>query len=114
MSDRDRFRHILEASDRIGEFVEDMKLGDFVGDHKTQSAVLRELMVIGEAARYVTKGLKEKHPDVAWEDLVEMRNMFTHEYFRLKLEDIWKIATEDIPRLRKQVEGILAELGASA
>jgi uncharacterized protein with HEPN domain len=87
--------------------VKDIKLEDFVADLKTQSAVVKELIVIGEAARNLTREFKRRYPNVAWDELVEMRNALTYEYFRLRPEDIWKIVTEDMPRLRRQVEEIL-------
>ena len=52
----------MEALNHIEEFVKDMKLEDFVADLKTQSAVVKELIVIGEAARNLTREFKRRYP----------------------------------------------------
>ncbi|MDI6884674.1 MAG: DUF86 domain-containing protein [Hadesarchaea archaeon] len=108
-SDKSRLQHVLDATVEMGEYVRDMELKDFLADRKTQSAVMRQLEIIGEAIKHVSKGIREKHPDVRWNDFADLRDALIHEYFRLKLEEAWKIVTEDVPRLREQVEGILAE-----
>ena len=52
----------MEALNHIEEFVKDMKLEDFVADLKTQSAVVKELIVIGEAARNLSREFKRRYP----------------------------------------------------
>ena len=110
IGDRARLMHILDAAGRIEEFLHGIKREDFVVDSKTQSAVIYQLQIIGEAAKRVSRDLKDRHPDVDWATLAEVRNALAHEYFRAEPEDVWKTVTEDVPRLGRQVEGILAEL----
>jgi uncharacterized protein with HEPN domain len=110
IGDRTRLKHILDAAGKIEEFVHGMKQGGFAVDSKTQSAVIYQLQIIGEAAKRVSKDIKDRHPDVDWETFADVRDALAHEYFRVEPGDVWKTATEDIPQLRTQVEGILAEL----
>jgi uncharacterized protein with HEPN domain len=111
IGDRVRLEHILDAANKIEDFVRGMKLEDFISDAKTQSAVIHQLQIIGEAAKRVSESIKNRHPEVDWKTFAEVRNMLTHEYFRASPEDVWKTAIEDVPELKERVEGILAELG---
>ena len=61
----------------------------------------------------MSRDLKERHPGVDWAALAGVRNALAHEYFRAEPEDVWKTATEDISRLKRRIEDILAELETS-
>lgn len=76
---------------------------DFKGDRVLQKAVIYTLQVIGEAANYLSKAAQAKAPDVEWPRIVSLRNRIAHGYFGLELDAIWRIATEDAPRLKQQL-----------
>lgn len=84
MSERD-FRLYLEdifdSGSSILEFVKGLSFEEFCSDRKTYSAVIRELEVIGEAVGRLPDELKQKHPDVEWQDIKDFRNLLIHEYF---------------------------------
>ena len=114
ISDRARLEHILDAARKIEEFLRGMKPKDFAADSKTLGAVIYQLLVIGEAVKRISKSLKDGHPDVDWRALADVRDALAHEYFRLRSEDVWKTAAEEIPQLRRRVEEILAKLPSRA
>lgn len=96
-------RDILAACDNILDFVGDMKYESFAGDKKTISAVLRELSVIGEAARKVTDDFRENHSDIPWEKIFGMRNKLIHDYMGVQLPIVWQTVQDDIPLLKNLV-----------
>lgn len=102
--------HMLEAVDRIGTYVDGVGEGDFWGDREKQDAVLRQLQVLGEAARKVSGSLRESHPEVPWHQISGMRNKVVHEYFVVDLEVVWETALVDIPALRPALRRIRDEL----
>ena len=71
MSERD-FRlycaDILDSGNAIIEFVTGMDLEQFCNDRKTYSAVIREFEIIGEATGKLPDDLKQRYPDIAWQD----------------------------------------------
>jgi uncharacterized protein with HEPN domain len=67
------------------------------------------LTVIGEAINLPSPALRERHPEAPWQRIVAVRTRIVHAYFDLDLEILWDAATEEIPRLREQMERILAE-----
>ena len=52
--------------------------------------------------------IRESHPDVEWRDIVGFRNIAVHEYFAVNWSIVWIAATQDAPKLRAQVEAIIA------
>ena len=114
MSERD-FRLYLEdifdSGSSILGFVKGMSFEEFRVDRKTYSAVIRELEVIGEAVGRLPDELKQKHPDVEWQDIKDFRNLLIHEYFGVDLEIVWKILQGDLPVLMDAVRGMMEEAG---
>jgi len=77
-----------------------------------QSAVVRQIEVIGEAAKNISRDIRAHHPEVPWKEITAMRNILIHEYFQVDLSILWKSATEDIPNLKSQIQRIIKNLEA--
>jgi uncharacterized protein with HEPN domain len=65
---------------------------------------------LAEAASRVSNQLREKHPEVAWGGMIGMRHVLVHGYFETDRELVWKVVENDIPKLKIQIEKILAQL----
>lgn len=74
-----------------------------------RSAIVRELEVIGEAARFVSHDTKDKFPAVPWPQLIGMRNRLIHEYFDVDFDIVWNVARVEIPRLQRIIEKAILE-----
>ncbi|QDA31471.1 DUF86 domain-containing protein [Thermococcus indicus] len=101
---------ILEAIFRIDEYTEGHEFEDFVRDRKTVDAVLRNLEIIGEAARYVPEEIKEEYGDIPWRRIIGLRNVVIHHYFGVDLNIVWRIIRFQLPELKESVEKIVEEL----
>ena len=104
-----RLRHILEAIERIEEYTHGMECDDFRGDQKTIDAVVRNFMIIGEAARFVTEHMQEEHPGIPWLVMSDMRNVLVHEYDRVNVEVLWDTIRTDLPAVVAPLRKILDE-----
>jgi uncharacterized protein with HEPN domain len=71
----------------------------FLGDLKTQAAVLHELLVLGEAAKRLSPELRAQHPDIPWRAIAGMRDRLVHGYDDVDLDLVWKTVSEDLPAL---------------
>jgi len=103
---RDYLDHIVEAARRIRRFTEDMTELAFLDNELVQDGVIRNIEVIGEAARNIQRRFPQfaaEHPEVPWEDVYWMRNRLSHGYFSVDLELVWKTVERDIPELETQV-----------
>jgi len=82
---------ILQAISFIREYVQDMDYKAFEADRKTQDAVIRNLEIIGEAARTVPDEVKDKAAEIEWYKIMALRNILIHEYFGVNLKIIWDV-----------------------
>lgn len=108
-SDIPYLKHIRDAMKRIEEFTAGMGRGDFIEDIKTQSAVVREFTVVGEATKMLSTRLRWKRPDVPWRRLAGVRDVLIHKYFEVDVEEVWNLIDE-VPKLRGAIENILRDL----
>ena len=69
------------AMNRIAEYLAGYDFAMFKCDYKTVDAVIRNFEIIGEAAKNSPIELKEKHPEIPWEEMYYLRNKASHEYF---------------------------------
>lgn len=83
-------------------------------DEKTQSAVVRQLEIIGEALGEVGDALRRAHPEVPWSKAIGMRNALIHAYFHVDAETVWRTVREDLPSLATQVAALLTDLDEMA
>ncbi len=110
MSPRDpfiRLRDMLEAIERIRSYTEGMEPTEFARDTKTYDAVLRNLTVLGEAARALPEGVRASVPDVPWRAVQGFRNIVVHEYFGVDTEIVWHTITDDLPELERAIRDAL-------
>jgi uncharacterized protein with HEPN domain len=99
--------HILDAIQRIERHLTGVSREGFFESELLQDAVVRQLEIVGEAARNLPEDFRLEHPQVSWSQIVGMRNRLVHAYFQVDLAIVWEIATLDLPQLREQVEDIL-------
>lgn len=93
--------HVLDAIEAIASFLDGVDYARFTEDLLIQSAVIRQIEIIGEAARNVSTEYRAHHPDIPWQDIIGMRSKLIHEYFGVDLEAVWKTATEDVVQLKR-------------
>lgn len=101
---------ILMCAKNLREYVFGMDFEDFVKDNKTKDAIIRNLEVIGEAVSKLPDSFKEEYPNIPWRRIIAMRNRIIHEYFGLKVDVIWRVATEDIDELCEALQEILEKI----
>ena len=74
---------MLLAARKIQAFTVDVDETGFQANEVLQHAVLRLVQIIGEAARKVSPDFKQSHPQIPWQEIVGMRHLLVHEYFRI-------------------------------
>jgi len=109
----DYLNHILEAIERIEEYVSELDEMAFLGNKLVQDAVIRNFEVIGEASNNIEKRFPEfvaAHPELPLASAYQMRNAVAHGYFQVDFEILWKTIQRDLPSLHTKVEGIRVKL----
>ena len=90
---------MLGAIRDIDSFIAGTTLDEFVADAKTRSAVLYQLIVVGEAAARLPDDLKQRYPMIDWGPVVAFRNRVVHGYFALDWSIVWNAATVNVRAL---------------
>jgi uncharacterized protein with HEPN domain len=104
---------IIEATDHIAAFISGTGFEAFRESEMMWSAVVHKLSIIGEAAARLSAGLRERHPQVPWPQIVAFRNILIHAYFGIDWDEVWLAARNRCPILREQVTGIIAAESAA-
>src|SRR5437667_387503 len=100
-SDQIYIDHILEAIALIEGFVAGKTLEEFQRDPMLNSAVIRQLEIIGEAAKRLSEELKDELERLPWRRITGMRDFLIHDYMAVDLEIVWQAASEDIKELKR-------------
>ena len=109
-TDKEFLLDILEAIKRIEFYTKELSYQDFLQKMETQDAVVRNLEIIGEAIKNISKNLKTKHNNIPWKEIAGMRDKVIHFYFGVNWDIVWNVAKDSLPQLRENIERILKEL----
>ncbi len=76
----------------------------------TRLAVERKLEILGEAARRLSSGFRDEHPEIPWKEMVGLRNVISHQYDKVSYAVIYRITRERIPELITLLEPLIPPL----
>ncbi len=105
---RQYLEDIVEAADRIDRYVAGMDWAAFDADEKTVDAVVRNLEIIGEAARKLPDHVKSRANQIEWPKIVALRNLLAHEYFAVNKRIVWDIVQNKVAPLRDACSRLVA------
>ncbi len=94
-----RINDILDAVSAIETYVTGMTYENFIADRKTVDAVVRNLIIIGEATVHIPEEICTAHAEIPWKDMSAMRNFVVHEYFGVSDRILWDTVQIDLPPL---------------
>lgn len=102
---------MLEAIEKIEKYTESIEdLDEFKRNNMVADAVLRNLEIIGEAARNIPEEIRAKYSEIPWNRVVGLRNIVIHGYFVVDLDVIWVIIKEQLPELKDVLFRMLEEV----
>ena len=107
--DKAYLHHILDAIERVQLYVTSVTYEAFTRNLLLQDGVVRQLQIVGEAARQISDAFRHAHPELPWSAMIGMRNRLTHAYFEVNLPIVWDTIHFDLPPLKEKIERILAE-----
>lgn len=105
--------HMLQAVRRIERYTRHMTGQQFAGNEMVQDAVLRNLEILGEAARNIETRYPDfgaAHPGFPLSQAYQMRNALAHSYFKVDLDIVWRTVVRDVPTLKQHAHAARAAL----
>ncbi len=99
-----RLSDISRSVERLMEVLE-AGYDEFSRSWIRQSAVVRELEIIGEAAGEISPALRNRHADVGWGRMRGFSSFAKHKYWRVRPELLWD-AMKEMPALRDRIRKV--------
>ncbi|MDA0267007.1 MAG: DUF86 domain-containing protein [Cyanobacteria bacterium] len=101
---------MVGAIQSIQDFTASFSLETYLENALVQSAVERQLEILGEAATRISPGFRQAHPELDWRRIIGQRNILIHRYDQIRQEFIWAVIAAELVPLRAQLESVLAVL----
>lgn len=110
LGDKVRLQHILDAISEIESYLIERDFDDFIQNSMMRFASVKQMEIIGEASNHISEEIKSRFSEVEWAQIIEMRNVFVHEYFGIDTYLVWEIIKKDIPELKIRIQEILEHI----
>jgi uncharacterized protein with HEPN domain len=107
LRDNETLLDIAKAARSVLSFIEGYDEDAFLKDEKTKSAVIHQMLIIGEAVKRLTEVFREMYHDIPWKPMARMRDRLIHQYDAVDWDEVWRTASIDVPQLLRDVEPLL-------
>ena len=97
---------ILNSIKNIEDFAKQLDKEKFSKDILRQSAIIRQLEIIGEAVKNIPNSFREKYPKILWKDIAGLRDILSHAYFGVNIDRVWNILERDLPKFKVEISKI--------
>ena len=110
LKDKMRLEHILAAIDRLLNHAGSLSREELESDVLRYYGIVKNIEIIGEAARMLSEDFKTAHPEVPWLSIANMRNFLVHEYFQVDSDTVWAVIHSDIVELKARIVRYLSDV----
>ncbi|WP_058999960.1 HepT-like ribonuclease domain-containing protein [Leptolyngbya sp. NIES-2104] len=100
---------MVKSCEKILRYTNAMTFEEFLSDELRYDAVIRNLEILGEAAKKVPQDLRNRSPETEWRNIAGLRDIIAHAYFQIRDEIIWDTVQNKIQPLKIQIENLLAQ-----
>jgi len=101
---------ILESIEKIEDYAKNVSFEDLSSDEMRKDAIIRNLMVIGEAAKNIPKDIRSKSTEIEWEKISGLRDILIHQYFGTDLDTLWDVIKNNLPMLKRNIRVLIKKI----
>ena len=94
---------IIDATENILNYTSGIDYDDFISNKMCIDAVIKNLLVVGEAVKKIPEEIKLEHPAIDWKNIAGLRDVLIHAYFRIDNDLLWDIIQNKLEDLRGEV-----------
>lgn len=103
-------RDVLESCEIVAKHIESVSAEEFRANIMLQDAVIRRFEIIGEAIKHVPNALREKYPSIEWKKATAFRDVLSHDYPEIIVDDVYHTSRNHLPEFRDQISTVLNDL----
>jgi uncharacterized protein with HEPN domain len=103
--------HIRDAIDRVLAYAEPGR-DVFMADPMRQDAIVRNLEIVGEAAKQVPNEIRERSPEIPWRQMAGTRDKLAHDYFGVDLDLVWDVVAKELPSTREHLAVLIEDMSS--
>jgi len=101
---------ILTSINNIESFAKKLTKEKLLREELYQSAIIRQIEIIGEAVKNLPDSFRKKYPEISWNKIAGMRDIVIHSYFKVDLDAVWNVVKRDLPELKKEMKKIIEDM----
>ena len=109
MRDAQRIDHMLDFVRRSREIINGVDEAAYKASRDRQELLELNMLHLGEAAARTTEVLREAHPEIPWHEMIGLRNIIVHEYFRVNPMVLYETVVAEFAELEQHLEAIQTE-----
>ena len=102
---------IVICAEKVIEYAGALTFEEFITDGLRYDATLRNLEIMGEAAKRISEAVRDRFPEVPWRDLAGFRDRLAHAYDALDDRIVWDAVRRSVPTTLVAVRAALGALG---
>ena len=95
-----------QSAKKISRYTDGLTIEAFRANSLIYDATLRNFELIGEAANHIPPQVRDAHPQIAWREMINLRNKLIHGYLGIDDEVVWDIIKNDLPSLLVHLESV--------
>jgi uncharacterized protein with HEPN domain len=103
-------RDMIEAAQKVSRYTSGRDLASFTGDEMAYDATVRNLEILGEAAKHIPEEIRQRFPEIDWRGIAGLRDIVAHAYCALDDAALWKIVGTDMPQLLPSLNKVALEI----
>lgn len=98
---------ILASIQLIGQYIDGVDKFALAKNVEKQDAILRRITIIGEATKRLSLEFRQQHPSIPWKQIAGMRDVITHDYDEIDLDEVWVILQDNLPQLLAYIQPLI-------